>query len=175
MVAALLDSCETAWSGVEALRSARAQLVEATGKHRAFREPCACGPRLLVARTLGDTVLVVDDEMAGLIRHHLERDGHTVVEAQTLLGAIQEARRADIGAVVLDWRLREKTAEPLARSLTEEGVPVLLISGYADREMTDLAEKLGLPILEKSGDASFADGLRVWARIQQAQRARAAP
>jgi DNA-binding response OmpR family regulator len=53
------------------------------------------------------SVLLVEDErgLAGLIRSHLERDGHLVLQAFDGVQAIEQARQASPDLLILDWML----------------------------------------------------------------------
>lgn len=82
-------------------------------------------------------VLVVDDDELVLVNTvvMLEELGHTAVKASSAAAALALLKdSADIDMVVTDHAMPDMTGLELARTLATErpGLPVLLVSGYAD-------------------------------------------
>lgn len=111
-------------------------------------------------------VLVVDDaaSVRAWVRHVLEADGATVLEAEDVPGAEPLTARADV--VVLDWRLPGPPGIELCRRLSEEDGPAVVIhTGLDDPRDRNLARQAGaLAFLQKDGDAdrlrrAVADGV----------------
>lgn len=75
--------------------------------------------------------------MRTIVRRLLERRGYTVIEARHGADALQRwrVRGVDVDAVVTDLRMPEMGGRELAARLRAErpGLPVVLMSGYADR------------------------------------------
>jgi len=79
------------------------------------------------------TILVVDDErkLRALIRVYLERDGYTVVEADTGQAALAMTARALPDLVILDLGLPDLPGEEVLRLLRRDEVPVVVLTARA--------------------------------------------
>jgi len=79
------------------------------------------------------TILVVDDErkLRALIRVYLERDGYTVVEADTGQAALAMMARALPDLVILDLGLPDLPGEEVLRLLRRDEVPVVVLTARA--------------------------------------------
>lgn len=79
------------------------------------------------------TILVVDDErkLRELIRAYLERDGYTVVEADTGHAALAVTARALPDLVILDLGLPDLPGEEVLRLLRRDDVPVVVLTARA--------------------------------------------
>ncbi len=95
-------------------------------------------------------VLIVEDSLplAMSMREDLEGLGYSVIgPAGTLSRAMRLADHERPAAAVLDVNLGDEKVYPLARKLRDEGVPILLVTGY---ESADLPGDLrDLPLLNK--------------------------
>jgi len=76
---------------------------------------------------------VVDDErkLRALIRVYLERDGYTVVEADTGQAALAMTARALPDLVILDLGLPDLPGEEVLRLLRRDEVPVVVLTARA--------------------------------------------
>lgn len=95
-------------------------------------------------------VLVVEDEalIALLIAEHLEHAGFNVVgPATSVENAMSLIERSGCDAAVLDIRLGEESAEPIARELRSRGTPFVTVSGYSRPQRSAAFE--GAPMLVK--------------------------
>ena len=83
------------------------------------------------------TVLVVDDErkIRELVRSYLEREGYSVLLADTAQRALETAARANPDLVVLDLMLPDMPGEEVARSLqTTSEVPIIMLTAKSSEE-----------------------------------------
>ena len=101
-------------------------------------------------------ILVVDDEanIRELICSVLEEGGHAVVAAENGLDASElfEANPAGFQLAVVDLMMPGMKGDELIRRLrrTSPGFPVVVVSGYADREMpADIAHTGPTPVVPK--------------------------
>ncbi len=81
------------------------------------------------------TILVVEDErdLSGLLRRHLEDEGHEVAQAYDGPGALQALRRARPDLVILDWMLPGLDGlEVCRRARRESVVPILMLTAWAE-------------------------------------------
>ncbi len=67
---------------------------------------------------------------------------------QTLDEALRRSNPVDFAVAVLDFRLGEETASPVARRLEDQGVPFVFYTGQA-RQEASLTEWRHCPIVEK--------------------------
>ena len=77
------------------------------------------------------TILVVEDEreLNSLVRHHLEEEGHHVVQAFDGPAALDAAQREHPQLVVLDWMLPGLDGLEVSRRLRRESiVPILMLT-----------------------------------------------
>lgn len=97
----------------------------------------------------GKRVLIVEDEplVGMLLQDMVEEDGATVVLlAQTLDEAVAAARSCHADVAILDINLRGRMSYPAAIELTQRGIPVLFVTGYAREGIpADLARAPVLP------------------------------
>ncbi len=79
------------------------------------------------------TILVVDDEpkLRELIRLYLERDGYSVVEADSGHAALAIVARDVLDLVILDLGLPDVPGEDVLRVLAREEVPVVILTARA--------------------------------------------
>ena len=97
----------------------------------------------------GLRILVVEDEamIAMMIEEHLEILGYelfaraaSVAEAMTAIEAMGEGD--DLSAALLDCRLGGERSWPVARALTERGIPFVFMTGAPDDDVpADLEDK----------------------------------
>jgi DNA-binding response OmpR family regulator len=90
----------------------------------------------------GAAILIVEDEfiIAADLQDQFESEGATVVgPCPTLATALVCARRDQITAAVLDMRLGRDSTDPVARVLSERGIPFLFYSGQSDSTTIKLA------------------------------------
>lgn len=83
------------------------------------------------------TVLVVDDErkIRDLVRSYLERDGYSVLVADTAQRALEAAERAHPDLVVLDLMLPDLSGEEVARSIRSQSqVPIIMLTAKASED-----------------------------------------
>ncbi len=79
------------------------------------------------------SILVVDDErkIRDLVRSYLERDGYSVLVADTGQRGLELSMRADPDLVVLDLMLPDITGEEVARSVREVSeVPIITDTSF---------------------------------------------
>jgi DNA-binding response OmpR family regulator len=87
------------------------------------------------------SVLVAEDErgLAGLIRSHLERDGHSVMQAFDGIEAIELARQASPDLLILDWMLPGLDGLSVCREIRRRQLmPIVMLTARdaeADRVM----------------------------------------
>ncbi len=99
----------------------------------------------------GVRVLVVEDDPLLLLDLELTlaSAGAVVVGlCQTLDEALRRLDPTDFSVAVLDFRLGEENASPVARQLEDRGVPFVFYTGQAGQEAS-LAEWRHCPIVEK--------------------------
>lgn len=92
------------------------------------------------------TVLVVDDEpkIRDLVRSYLERDGYSVLVAETGTRALEVVDRAHPDLVVLDLMLPDLSGEEVARSVrSHSDVPIIMLTAKAGEEDRVGGLKLG--------------------------------
>ena len=92
------------------------------------------------------TVLVVDDErkIRELVRSYLEREGYSVLQADSGQGALEAAARGRPDLVVLDLMLPDLAEEEVARSLREDSaVPMIMLTARAGEEDRVAGLRLG--------------------------------
>lgn len=102
----------------------------------------------------GPSILVVDDE--GAVRRFasrvLEREGYVVVEARDGVEAIDILKQGhSFEAVVSDIIMPRMNGIELMQALstTEPGLPVILMSGYATSQLSELGISAPCAILPK--------------------------
>jgi DNA-binding NtrC family response regulator len=99
----------------------------------------------------GVRVLIVEDDPLLLLdlESTLSSAGAVVVGlCQTLDEALRRSEPTDFAVAVLDFRLGDETASPVARRLEDRGVPFVFYTGQARHEPS-LAEWRHRPIVEK--------------------------
>jgi DNA-binding NtrC family response regulator len=99
----------------------------------------------------GVRVLIVEDDPLLLLdlESTLAGAGAVVVGlCQTLDEALRRSNPLDFAVAVLDFRLGDETASPVARRLEDRGVPFVFYTGQARHEPS-LAEWRHCPIVEK--------------------------
>ena len=92
------------------------------------------------------TVLVVDDErkIRDMVRSYLERDGYSVLVADTGQHALETAAKTAPDLVVLDLMLPDLAGEEVARSLRETSqVPIIMLTAKASEEERVAGLRLG--------------------------------
>lgn len=92
------------------------------------------------------TVLIVDDEpkIRDTVRSYLERDGYSVLVADTGQRGIEAASRATPDLVVLDLMLPDLPGEEVARSLrVVSEVPIIMLTARSSEEDRVAGLKLG--------------------------------
>jgi DNA-binding response OmpR family regulator len=90
------------------------------------------------------TVVVVDDEakIRGLVRSYLERDGYTVLEAETGARALELAPTADL--MILDLGLPDRAGEGVAREVRASlGLPIIMLTAKASEVQRIAGLRLG--------------------------------
>jgi len=81
------------------------------------------------------TILVIEDEreLNNLLRHHLEDDGHQVVQAFDGSTALSTAQQAHPDLVILDWMLPHLDGLEVCRRLRQQSiVPILMLTARAE-------------------------------------------
>lgn len=111
----------------------------------------------------GQRVLVVEDNyiLATALAECLENAGAEVIgpcpSVATTLALLENAGRVD--AAVLDVRLECETSEPIAARVREDGIPVLLMTGFDEGMLP--ASLQGLPRCTKPFDTrTLVDALQ---------------
>lgn len=102
-------------------------------------------------RLEGARILVVEDEViiALEIAASLEEEGAEVIgPSHTLADAKVQATKSQISAAILDMRLGSASVGPVARLLSERGIPFIFYSGQAHGDPT-CAEWPATPIFSK--------------------------
>jgi two-component SAPR family response regulator len=102
----------------------------------------------------GRRVLVAEDEflLALELEAVLERQGCVVLgPVSTLDQALALLDGQPLDGAVLDVNLRGRRVTPLAAALQEQSVPFVLVTGYADRQLSE-PELCGQPRLDKPLD-----------------------
>jgi two-component system chemotaxis response regulator CheY len=97
-------------------------------------------------------VLVIDDEedVREVLRLHLESAGYNVLEAEDGEDGIEIIRSEDnivnIGVVLCDIRMPKVNGAECVDFLKKEapGIPVVMVTGYPDTEMTTAFLKKGV-------------------------------
>jgi PAS domain S-box-containing protein len=127
------DGMLTAWNDPDGSTTVRVLLPRSAGQVEAVTTPAAPA-----AETSSETVLLVEDEatVRNLARKILSRRGYRILEAGDGAEAlrIMKARGAEIDLVISDVVMPGIGGAELTRRLRSEypGLPVLLMSGYAD-------------------------------------------
>jgi len=83
------------------------------------------------------TILVVDDErkIRELVRSYLEREGYSVLEADTGQRALEAVSRAEPDLVVLDLMLPDVSGEEVARSIRSvSDLPIIMLTAKAGED-----------------------------------------
>lgn len=83
------------------------------------------------------TILVVDDErkIRDLVRSYLEREGYSVLVADTGQRALEAAERAGPDLVVLDLKLPDLPGEEVARTIrSHSDLPIIMLTAKAGEE-----------------------------------------
>ncbi len=99
----------------------------------------------------GIRVLVVEDDPLLLLDLELTLAGAGAVAlglCQTVDEALRRSDPVDFAVAVLDFRLGEETASPVARRLEDQGVPFVFYTGQTSPDAS-LAEWRHRPIVEK--------------------------
>jgi DNA-binding response OmpR family regulator len=108
-------------------------------------------------------VLVVEDEpLIGMdIEYAVERLGHEVVGPIAELDkALDLATDALLDCAILDINIRGGLSYPVADILINRGLPVLLLSGYSERNMPErlhVVARLSKPFAEAQLDKEIRD------------------
>jgi len=92
------------------------------------------------------TILVVDDErkIRDLVRSYLEREGYSVLLADSGQRALETSSRVAPDLVVLDLMLPDLSGEEVARSLrTASDVPIIMLTSKAKEEDRVAGLRLG--------------------------------
>ncbi len=92
------------------------------------------------------TILVVDDErkIRELVRTYLEREGYSVLVADTGQRALEASSRAIPDLVVLDLMLPDLSGEEVARSLrATSNVPIIMLTAKAGEDDRVAGLRLG--------------------------------
>jgi len=126
-------------------------------------------------------VLVVEDspEIAGLVRHYLERADHTVVGVPTGRDAIARARKDAPDLVVLDVMLPDLDGFRVCQALRAEPatalIPVLMLTARAEEADRVKGLELGADDYVTKPFSPKELVARVGALLRRAERARPAP
>ncbi len=83
------------------------------------------------------TVLVVDDErkIRDLVRSYLEREGYSVLVADSGQGALEAVERATPDLVILDLMLPDLSGEEVARTVrAHSDVPIIMLTAKASED-----------------------------------------
>jgi two-component system response regulator AtoC len=95
----------------------------------------------------GSTVLVVDDEalVRWSLRERLAADAHTVLEAATVAGALEQVTNGSVDVILLDSRLPDGDGLDVLRHVREQAVdtPVIVMTGYSSVDGAVDAMKMG--------------------------------
>ena len=92
------------------------------------------------------TILIVDDErkIRDLVRSYLEREGYSVLVADTGERALEAMERAHPDLVVLDLMLPDLTGEEVARSVrSHSSVPIIMLTAKASEDDRVAGLRLG--------------------------------
>ena len=92
------------------------------------------------------TILVVDDErkIRDLVRSYLEREGYTVLVADSGQGALEALERANPDLVVLDLMLPDVSGEEVARSVrSHSDLPIIMLTAKAGEDDRVAGLRLG--------------------------------
>src|SRR3970040_2814212 len=92
------------------------------------------------------TILVVDDErkIRDLVRSSLEREGYTVLVADSGQGALEALERANPDLVVLDLMLPDVSGEEVARSVrSHSDLPIIMLTAKAGEDDRVAGLRLG--------------------------------
>src|SRR4051812_10460999 len=86
-----------------------------------------------------------NDEMALVIRRHLERAGHRVTCCHTAADALIVLGQSAFDLVLLDHNLPDMSGLDLLVRLAREGiaVPVLVVTAYGDEDLVTRALRAG--------------------------------
>lgn len=92
------------------------------------------------------TVLVVDDErkIRDLVRSYLEREGYSVLVADTGARALEALERVNPDLVVLDLMLPDLAGEEIARTVrSHSNIPIIMLTAKASEEDRVAGLRLG--------------------------------
>lgn len=99
--------------------------------------------------SVSKTVLVVDDEMIICLDIQMQLDaiGHRTLVASTYADAVRIVETGAVDIVVLDWHLRDRSADSLAAMLRHKGIPFVLCSGSTREELAEVFPNI--PVVTK--------------------------
>ena len=92
------------------------------------------------------TILVVDDErkIRDLVRSYLEREGYSVIEADTGQRALEAVERARPDMLVLDLMLPDLSGEEIARNVrSHSDLPIIMLTAKAGEDDRVAGLRLG--------------------------------
>jgi DNA-binding response OmpR family regulator len=116
-------------------------------------------------------VLLIEDDRAvsEMYRFKLEQDGYEVTVASDGETGLELARRSPPDLLFLDIRLPNMDGfavlEALRADPVTEGLPVVILSNFGERELIDRGYKLGILeylIKSQATPAEVAGGVRSW-------------
>lgn len=93
------------------------------------------------------SILIVDDEplIALDLAEIFESAGADVITTTTLKHALILAERRGLAAAVVDYAMDDGDSDELCKKLAERGVPFVIYSGLASKELCDIAPFVAKP------------------------------
>jgi PAS domain S-box-containing protein len=103
-----------------------------------------------------------DDDIALLVRKHLERAGHEVIRCRSAAAALTVLGHQAFDLVLLDQKLPDMPGIDLLQALAREGIvaPALMVTGYGDEQLAAQVLRAGaLDYVVKDPALTFLDEL----------------
>ena len=88
-------------------------------------------------------IVIIDDELliVKTLASYLAQAGHDIVgEAGDIPRGLELIDQTEIDLAIVDANLNGVSAEPVVRRLSDQNIPILIISGYSQKQRPDWAQ-----------------------------------
>lgn len=95
-------------------------------------------------------ILIADDDrdFVKTLRSRLEIEGYETLCAYEGVRAVELAHREKPNIILLDWRMPAGTGETVLKNLADKddtrGIPVVVITGYNDPDISNVSKNYGV-------------------------------